>query len=212
MTPLRELIRRYPVAAIAAVVAALVLGGWTVYQSRVPQQGASVPPPQPPRIAAPPPIAPPAGTAVTPTAPTGPAGSTVVTPTFGATPPETTGEGRPNPFEPLTGPPGPVPAPSGPAIPPVPPLQPGGPAGQGTAPQAPPAPPAPQYRLVGFVWGDTAFAILEDGRGTYIVGPGDTVTAGTKVVAIDVRREVVWLDRDGTSVALTFAGPARPAP
>jgi hypothetical protein len=59
------------------------------------------------------------------------------------------------------------------------------------------------------MWSDTALAILEDGQRSYIVGPGDTVTPGTAVVAIDVRREVLRLDRGGTLVELKLVDVRR---
>ncbi len=204
MTAIRELVRRYPVAAIAVVVGIVGLGGWMLYQSRLSHE-------QPNAVT--PPITPPIGTPVTPTAPAGSAPA--VTPTSpsapaqtgpgqGGTPVVPGGEGRANPFQPLAGSPGSNPAPGGGVtLPPVPPLPATGPAGPGQG-TVPPVPPAPEYRLVGFLWGDAAFVILEDGQGSYIVGPGDTVKPGVRVVAIDVRREVVRLDRDGTAVELTL--------
>ncbi len=195
MGAIRNLIRRYPAAAIAIVLAAAGFGGWTIYQQRQPAQ---------PGIQAVP------GRAVTPTSPSGAAapgaGATTVTPTspLGATPPESTRTGRANPFEPLTGPsnPGTTPA-GGSTIPPVPPLAPS------VAPGA--APPVPLYRVAGFLWSDRTIAILEDGRGSYIVGPGDTVRPGVQVLAIDVRRELVRLDQEGIAVELALA-PIRRSP
>jgi len=235
MGAIRDLIRRYPVAAIAVVVAA-AFGGWTIYQARQAQQPAHVLPP--PTSIATLPAAPPGAAPVTPTGPARQAGVTApVTPTSpsgaaapgpggtspstggvtapgltapgGATPTETSGEGRANPFEPLTGPPGSSPAPGGAPLPPVPSLPPAGSGGPGVAP-APVVPAAPVYRVVGFLWGDTAIAILEDGQDSYIVGPGDTVKPGVRVVAIDVRRELVRLDRDGTAVELMLPGRRSP--
>jgi hypothetical protein len=225
MGAIRDLIRRYPVAAIAVVVAAAGLGGWTIYQSQQAQQPAAQAPP-----IATLPARPPGASPVTPTGPAGQTGSAApVTPTSPsgaasggstsgrtgsgqtAAPPDTAGEGRANPFAPLVAPQGSGPAPAGGGpLPPVPPLPPNGPAGpaQGAAPAAPPIPP---YRVVGFLWGDTAFAILEDGPNSYIVGPGDTVTPGTKVVAIDVQREVVRLDRGGTAIDLPLTSGQRSA-
>lgn len=223
MGAIRNLIRRYPVAAIAVVVAAAGFGGWTIYQSHPAQpQGAQVLPPPPARPGIPA-VPPSPGTAVTPTAPLGAAPG--VTPTSplrpgpgsgGATPGQggptqsaasgTTGEGRANPFEPLAGSSGSNPAPGGgvtiPPVPPLPPTTPGGPA-------QPAVPPAPEYRVVGFLWSDVAFAILEDGQSSYIVSPGDTVKPGIRVVSIDVRREIVRLSRDGTPVDLTLSGLRR---
>lgn len=228
MTALRALVRRYPVAAVAVIVGVVGLGGWMFYQSRQSQE-------QPRAVA--PPITPPIGTPVTPTAavgsptavtPTSPAGAArPVTPTptvrggaaspsapgqtgpgQGGAPPVPSGEGRANPFQPLATPGGGV------TLPPVPPLPATGPAGPGqaTGPLTPSAPPAPEYRLVGLLWGDRAFVILEDSQGSYIVGPGDTVRPGVRVVAIDVRREAVRLDRDGTPIDLTLSVAVRRSP
>ena len=213
MTALRELVRRYPVAAVAVIVGVVGGGGWMFYQTRQSQE-------QPRAVA--PPITPPIGTPVTPTAPAGlpsavtptsPAGpARPVTPTSpsapGGTAPVGGGEGRANPFQPLATPGGAV------TLPPVPPLPATGPAGPGqaTGPLTPSAPPAPEYRLVGLLWGDRAFVILEDGQGSYIVGPGDTVRPGVRVVAIDVRREAVRLDRDGTPIDLTLSVAVRRSP
>jgi len=96
-------------------------------------------------------------------------------------------------------------------LPPVPPLAPATPGAPGPG-AAPLTPPAPDYRLVGFLWGDTAVVILEDSQGSYIVGPGETVKPGIRVVSIDVRREVVRLDRNGTPVELTLLGAVRRSP
>ncbi|HEV2440262.1 MAG TPA: hypothetical protein VGX97_09390 [bacterium] len=223
MGAIQNLIRRYPVAAIAVVVAVAGVGGWTIYQShQAQQQGAQVlPPPSGPGV---PPIRPAPGTAVTPPAPSGAARGVTPTspggpasgsggatpgqtgPSQGAAAPGTTGEGRANPFEPLAGSSGSNPAPGGGVtIPPVPPLPPTAPGGPGQ-PAVPAAPPAPEYRVVGFVWSDVAFAILEDAQSSYIVSPGDTVKPGIRVISIDVRREIVRLNRDGTPVDLTLSG------
>lgn len=220
MTALRALVQRYPVAAVVVIVGVVGLGGWMFYQSRQS--------PEQPRAVAPP-ITPPIGTPVTPTAPAG--SPSAVTPTSpartprpvtpaspsapGGTAPVTGGEGRANPFQPLATPGGPSPAPGGGVtLPPVPPLPATGPAGPGqaTVPPTPSAPPAPEYRLVGLLWGDRAFVILEDSQGSYIVGPGDTVRPGVRVVAIDVRREAVRLDRDGTPIDLTLSVAVRRSP
>ena len=206
MAALRELARRYPVAAIAIIIGVVGGGGWMLYQSRLSQQQPN---------AAAPPIPPPIGARVTPTAPAGSAPA--VTPTSpsapaqtgpgqGGTAPVPGGEGRANPFQPLTSPPGSNPAPGGGVtLPPVPPLAP-------AAPGAATVPPTPEYRLVGLLWGDRAFVILEDSLGSYIVGPGDTVKPGVRVVAIDVRREAVRLVRDGTPIDLTLSVAVRRSP
>jgi hypothetical protein len=209
MAGLAALLKKYPVAAAAAVVA-LAFGGWTAYQSTTSRsEGPHVLPAAPPIPVSPaaPPAAPSGSSAVSPTAPAGtaPGGGTAastVTPT--AAQPETMGEGRANPFEPLASPGGTT-VPAGgapPGLPPVPPLAP-------TEPPAPAAPPPPDYRVVGFLWAQTAYAILEDGEHSYIVGPGDVVTPGVRVVAIDVPHEVLHLTRDGTPVDLTLRSVGR---
>lgn len=208
MGALRDLIRRYPVAAIAVVVAAAALGGWSIYQLRLAQQAVAPVSQAPPPKATAPSATPPPSTPTTPagagaTAPSAPSG-----PGQASSPPQPA-QGRPNPFQPLATPSGSTPAPSGAAIPPVPPLPPGGSSGQSGPAQAA-APAAPPYRLAGLVWNDAAaLAILEDGPQSYIVRPGDRVIPGTAVVAIDVRREVLRLARGGTLLELKLADVRR---
>lgn len=207
MGALRDLIRRYPVAAIAVVVAAAALGGWSIYQSRLAQQAvAPVSQAPPPKATAPSATPPPS----TPTTPAGAGATAPSAPSAGqASSPPRPAQGRPNPFQPLATPSGSTPAPSGAAIPPVPPLPPGGSSGQSGPAQAA-APAAPPYRLAGLVWNDAAaLAILEDGPQSYIVRPGDRVIPGTAVVAIDVRREVLRLARGGTLLELKLADVRR---
>jgi len=123
------------------------------------------------------------------------------------------GTGRADPFSPLAAPGG-GPSTAVPPLPPVPPLTPGalGP----SAPGAPgPAVPSAtgtrgQFQLTGIMFGPSAVAILTDGADSYIVEPGDTVTPGVRVLAIDAENRTVtlasqdrsWqlrLERGGTS-------------
>ena len=110
----------------------------------------------------------------------------------GATTPQPA-TGRPDPFSPLatTG----VGGPSSPPLPPVPPLAPGAlPPGAVASAPGVPAPPGPgSFHLMGILSGPTALAILGDGAGSYIVQPGDTVTPGVRMVAIDMASRTVTL-------------------
>jgi len=112
--------------------------------------------------------------------------------------------GRPDPFIPLVQPQsatgggqsGGVP------LPPVPPLTPGT-----TGPGGLPVPGvvAPGYRVVGILRNAVALAILEDGKGSYIVEPGDLLAPGVRVAAIDAAKGIVVLVRDGVPVELRLS-------
>ena len=146
----------------------------------------------------------PVGRVATPAAPaTAPAAST----------PPPPGTGRPDPFSPLAASGGSRPASTNPPLPPVPPLSPGalGPSGF-TAPGSP-LPGAPdlsgprgQFHLTGIVRGSVAVAILNDGAASYIVEPGDTVTPGVRVVAIDAGNHSVTLASKDQSWQLRLEG------
>lgn len=210
MTRLRDFVRRYPIASIAVIVAVVVLLGLAAYRTML-GASAAAPPPQAatspsPEATPAPATTPPAASAVTP-----PPAVSAVTPTKSAvTPTSPPGAGRPNPFQPLISPQAPsAPAGGGAPLPPVPPLAPGLPAAPASAtPPVPAAPPAPEFTLVGFLWGDRALAVLQDSQGSYIVAPGDIVRPGVRVVAIDVRREVVELDQHGTKFSVGLQPPA----
>lgn len=78
-------------------------------------------------------------------------------------------------------------------------------------PPAPPAPPMPPieslgYRLKGVVSAGTAhWAILAHPTGDVILKPGDTLTDGITVEAID--EQGLWLSRGGERVLLGFDPP-----
>ncbi len=101
--------------------------------------------------------------------------------------------GRPDPFSPLaTAGAG---GPANPPLPPVPPLAPGAlpPGASAFAPGVPAAPGPGSFHLMGILSGPSALAILGDGAGSYIVQPGDTVTPGVRMVAIDTANRTVTL-------------------
>lgn len=109
--------------------------------------------------------------------------------------------GRPDPFAPLVGGGSGSPARSSRDLPPVPPLLPG----TGDLPSAgTPGAPAPVLRLAGIIAGHSVLAIVEDGRTSYIVGPGDALGPGARVVLIDVRRGSMTLEHDGAPEELTL--------
>jgi hypothetical protein len=60
-------------------------------------------------------------------------------------------------------------------------------------------------RLVGFVEGPTLLAVLEDGRRSYIVAPGDIIEPGLRVTRVDAERQRVRLEWHGTPLELSVA-------
>jgi hypothetical protein len=88
--------------------------------------------------------------------------------------------------------------------------------GSGAAGQTPPLPTvrdlaAPAgLRLVGFVMGRTSLALIEDGKRSYLVAPGDLVIPGLRVVAVDATRQRVRLQWYGTPLELSGAVPVPP--
>lgn len=154
--------------------------------------------------------APPAGsTAAAPAGVRAPAVASTA-PAASGPPPST---GRSDPFAPLVTPGGGSPASINPTLPPVPPLAPGsfGPsASNGAGPALPGLPGTPgthgQFQLTGIVVGPSAVAILNDGAGSYIVEPGDTVTPGVRVVAIDAQNQTVTLTSKDQSWQLRLKG------
>lgn len=235
MTGIRELVSRYPIASAAAAVALLVIVGDRVYRAVVgppqvpgpPAQtlpaGPATPGKQVPGTAAPgvngtraPGGTPAPGVTTPPSAtptPGGPPGPSVAqrtgpgTGVGGGT--LSPGAGRSDPFIPV------VPTTPGPGttLPPVPPLAPGLPGPGGLplppgvgGPAAPPLEPEPPLRLVGIVWDRAALAIVEDGKASYVVGPGDVFGPGTQVVLIDVRQGAVRVLRSGIVRELMLRG------
>jgi hypothetical protein len=135
--------------------------------------------------------------------------------------------GRANPFEPLDAPAAPArpsaaapgaPHAAIPALPPIPPLDPNSPVLDAAArvravppPAISAAPAAAALRLVGFVKGQTALALIEEGGRSYLVAPRDLISPGLRVTAIDADRQVVRLDVHGAPVVLSIgSNPALP--
>ncbi len=195
-------VRRYPIAAAAVVASGLAIGGWQVYRAVVATPPITAPPaaplaPQPatpskapvsPRAGTPGPVPPRPGPALGPAAQVPGAASG----TQGA------GSGQPDPFIPVLR--GAESGGAGRALPPVPPLVPG------IESTAAPAGPVAVLRLAGIVSGSTALAIVEDGKGSYVVGPGDVFGSGAQLVTIDVRRKAVRVKIEGTFADLTLRG------
>jgi hypothetical protein len=131
------------------------------------------------------------------------AATTAMTAPVTTPPPANTG--RPDPFSPLATPGGGARS-ANPPLPPVPPLSPNA---LGTS--ASPAVPAQasvteRFHLTGIVNGPTAVAILNDGADSYIVEPGDTVTSGVRLVAIDAGNRTVTLASQNQSWQLRLGG------
>jgi len=117
--------------------------------------------------------------------------------------------GRPDPFVPLVGNAARPAAGGGLPLPPVPPLLPGGtPPGGGGVNTAPAPPAVPALRVTGILRNASALAIIEDAQGAHIVGAGDLVGPGVRVVAIDAGRGVVELNAQGTNLEVPLQTPA----
>gem|GEM_PF-1683191 len=129
-----------------------------------------------------------------------------------ATPPAPN-TGRPDPFSPLAATGGGGGGRTNPSLPPVPPLSPGALGPSGFPAPGSPLPGAPdlsgpqgQLHLTGIVYGPVAVAILNDGAASYIVEPGDTVTPGVRIVAIDAENRSVTLASKDQSWQLRLGG------
>lgn len=113
--------------------------------------------------------------------------------------------GRSDPFAPLVAAGGFGGLPPLPSLPPVPALPvpegvgPGGP--RTSAPSSP-----PPLRLTGIIGDADALAIVADEKGSHIVGSGDEVGPGTRVVRVDAKRGVVEVRHDGVVTELTLRG------
>jgi hypothetical protein len=118
------------------------------------------------------------------------------------------GTGRADPFSPLVTPPSANrPASTNPPLPPVPPLAPGALSPSATTPPGSALRGAQgQLQLTGIVYGPTAVAILSDGATSYIVAPGDTVTSGVRIIAIDAENSTVMLASRDQSWQLRLGG------
>jgi hypothetical protein len=213
---LREVMKKYPLASAAVIGALALVAGLQVYQQIGHLSGpAAVAPPARPSPAPGPAPAPgtpkpPAtvpgapGAAPKPPAPGGAAPGGPATPVVPPGP--VTGiqgpAGRVDPFAPLVSPGG---GGGQPPLPPIPVLGPGGvpiPGG--------PIPPGLAaeggLRVAGIIWNRGAVAIMVDGRGSYVVTPGDEISPGMRVVRIDVGRRVVEVQRGGGMQQLTLQG------
>jgi hypothetical protein len=207
---LRELMKKYPLASAAVAGGLALLLGWQVYQEvGAPRTGpTAVAPTAPARPSPTPSVAPtpgaPAAPGPTPAAP-GPAAAPGGPQTPPAPPGPVTGlqgpAGRVDPFAPLVSTEG---GGGRPVLPPVPVLGPGG----VPLPGGPLSPSGGEggLRLAGIIWDRGVIAIMADGRGSYIVGPGDEITPGLRVVRIDVARRVVQVQRSGGMQELTLQG------
>jgi hypothetical protein len=118
------------------------------------------------------------------------------------------GTGRSDPFSPLATPGGGRGGanPSLSALPPVPPLSPNGLAPSASTPGGATSSPLGKLELTGIVYGPSALAILNDGTGSYVVEPGDTVTPGVRIVAIDPGNRTVTLTSHDQSWQLRLGG------
>lgn len=194
----RMLVRRYPIAAAAVVASGLTIGGWQVYRAAVTPPPITGPPAAPlaPQPAAPSkePVSPRAGTP----GPVQPRPAPAAQVPGAASGTQGAGSGQPDPFIPVLR--GAQSGGAGRALPPVPPLVPG------IESTAAPAGPVAVLRLAGIVSGSTALAIVEDGKGSYVVGPGDVFGSGAQLVTIDVRRKAVRVKIEGTFADLTLQG------
>jgi hypothetical protein len=204
---------RYPVA-FAACCAAAIAASWVAYQRIAPPQPA-VTTPSPSVLAAQGHRAWP-GAARTPSAARGSiappshasalSGHAARDGSAAAQTHDARAHVRADPFQPVVSA---EPAPPRPAVhtaadrvplPPVPSV-PGEP-GRTGAPALPPQATVPAYQLAGIIAGDHPIAIIEDGRQSYLVQPGDVVAPGIKVAAVSVSSGTVVLDNHGTRMTL----------
>ncbi len=203
---LLDFVKRYPAASAAVGGALVLLAGWQTYQGMASR---SAPPP--------PIVAPPARTIPAPGAPAAPA--TPGAPGAGATAPAPGGPGETAGVPVTPGGPGSITGPSGRPDPFIPLVTQGG----GTGPTFTDVPTTPGMplppgvspaglageaglRVAGIIWDHGALAILIDERGSYIVGPGDEITPGLKVLRIDIGRRSVDVQRSGGVEELTLQG------
>lgn len=214
---LREVMKKYPLASAAVIGALALVLGLQVYQQvgHVSGPAAVAPPPRPAPAPGPAPGTPgapppPAMAPGTPGAPK-PAAPGGAAPGAPGTPPVPPGPltgiqgpaGRADPFAPLISTGG-----GGGGQPPLPPIPvlgpggvpiPGGPVSPGLAAEG-------GLRVAGIIWNRGAVAIMVDGRGSYVVTPGDEISPGMRVVRIDVGRRVVEVQRGGGMQQLTLQG------
>ncbi len=206
MNRLLALVRRYPIASVALVIAIGAVS-YLALTGRSPSPGAGVAPtPQVTRVTPAPTSPPVAAVTPTPPAPASPAPS----------PAAPQAAGRADPFTPLVkarvgGAPGLRPG----ALPPPPPLPPPLFPGPETSPAAPPTPvttPAPPppprvsegAQLIG-VLGDTGrVAILRVGGQIYIVAQGETIQDKIRVELVDANEGLVVLIEDGQRFEVRF--------
>ena len=201
---LLDFVKRYPAASAAVGGALVLLAGWQTYQGMASRSAPPPPVVAPPGRTVPGTAAPAApttpgapGAAATPGGP----GVTAGVPVTPGGPGSITGpSGRPDPFIPLVGPGGGT----SPTYTDVPAVTPGMP----LPPGVPPAGLAGEagLRVAGIIWDHGALAILTDERGSYIVGPGDEITPGLKVLRIDLGRRSVQVQRSGGVEELTLQG------
>jgi len=202
MDRLLALVRRYPIASVAAVVGIAAI----IYL--LTQGGAAPTPPtvrETPAPAASP--APPAPPQAAPAAPPSPA------PAAAVPAPEPQAAGRADPFVPLVrarvGPaPGPAPVSLPPPAPLPPPLFPGPEASPGVAVPTPPPPPprlSTGAQLIG-VLGDTGrVAIIKIGGQVYVVAQGEMIQDKIRVELVDATGGVVVLIEDGERFEVRFS-------
>lgn len=204
MNRLTSLVRRYPVASIAVVVAVAGVGFLLLTGRPQPPTGGAVVTPAP--VASP--VVP------APVSPGPPVATPAPVPTAAAAAPPSPAQaaGRADPFSPLVkaqvgGAPPAQPV----TLPPPPPLPPPLFPGPGASPGQPGAPgPAPVARLssgaqlIG-VLGDTGrVAIIKIGNEVFIVAQGETIQARIRVELVDANAGLVILIEDGERVELRF--------
>jgi hypothetical protein len=199
MNQLTSLVRRYPIAT-AALVIAIIAG---VFLLR-PQRPPSARQPAPPQLAASP--------APQPEPQVSPAPQAAPAPAPASPPPPPQAAGRSDPFVPLVSArAGPAPGPRPVSLPPPAPLPPPlFPSPGGPAPAPAPATPAPPPRLsagaqlVG-VLGDTGrVAILRLNGQIYIVAQGEMIQDRVRVELVDANDGLVILIEDGQRFEVRF--------